>query len=215
MREPLLGTGEFLLARDVGKLGLAAELDGLLVRSHPRLAQEGLGLALRGLNLRGAQLGNLAATDALLVAHVGVAEGTAENNPAGFGKAKCGEQGHAEWGKRGKLPTFNVQRSTFNPPTPLPTERPSGRWKLSVGRWTFCCFTRCVLCVLARLIPLRHQPPRRRGDGAEHDVVRLGGHLGDDLEIKRDSDCAAWESRQQSVVMSLAAPEAMPASVEA
>jgi hypothetical protein len=45
--------------------------------------------------------------------------------------------------------------------------------------------------------------------------VRLDWHLSDDLEIKRDPDCAAWESRQQSVVMSFAAPEAMPTSVEA
>ena len=43
----LLGGGDFLLARDVGQLGLTAEIDGLLVRGHTRLAEEGLGLALR------------------------------------------------------------------------------------------------------------------------------------------------------------------------
>ena len=43
----LLGGGDFLLARDVGQLGLTTQLDGLLVRGHTRLAEEGLGLALR------------------------------------------------------------------------------------------------------------------------------------------------------------------------
>ena len=88
----------------------------------PALAQERLGLALRGLDFLALRIGELLTADALLVAHVGVAERAAQHNPAGVGKVEGGEETHdrrirgrerAQGTQRGELPTLNAQPSTF------------------------------------------------------------------------------------------------------